>query len=607
MVSQGKVLDPKKQAELREKSIDDFWVFAKDVCMNSGLDSAFHGLLCRFVEHGETTELPMGDYYWPTREALEDSKGTVCEKYRIGDGKMQLKKRMLTDPTNMDGTWRGFYLRIRDDAQFKLVLVPRGHLKTTLLTVYQELWHLVRDPTHRILLLMNTAGNAKSVLSDMKSHFERNDRFRETFPELILSKKERTAQGLRWQAGLFDLPQPVEFEGMFLGRREAQVTATGVETKLTSTHFTRRHYDDLCDLENTATAEGVQKTIKKFAAAESLGIGAITRDFYVGTPWDYGDVSQYLLDPRLCGKRNINVAIATAIDGDGMCMFPADRTIKTHPGFTKRKIRETRKNQGRLGLFSSQYLMQPVDRSNQSFRSSWWKWYDPTPGSDGHPIGLPKCRLNTVITLDPAISQRKSGDYSAFVVTSHDPFGNWYVREIWRYQGLQAPQMLDTIFELNEKWQPMAFGIEAISFQKMLGQVIIHESYHRRKQMPPIVEVTKAEEKSKEFRIKRIAPKVRQGMVWLPAGDPTAPMDSNYQRGTVGEGVSTLISEGERFPKVPHDDVLDALSMTMDVMREPSHPRPAKGPVSEMDDFEEWAGIGKSDEDIVDPYLGSEW
>ena len=617
----GKVKGRRKQLSKKEKDVafeeslkqlrilskNDFWVFASEVMRNRVYDPWFHRLLSSFVMHGEegTPELPAGDYFWPTRQSLQDSGGKLHEAYRIGDPMdTRLHERLRTKPTALDGSFRGMFMRIRKDAKYKICLVPRGHLKTTMLTVARILWLLVRDPSERILAVMNSGTNARNVIRDIQSHFETNEVFRRVFPDLIPphlrqgGKRSDKAQ-IRWQADRFDIPTNTE---EFMGMREASVVGLGINGRLVSQHYTRRCYDDVVDDKSVGTPEQVKKRIRDYQALQALGVGDVTTDMFVGTPWDYSDLTQFLIDPSLSGLTNTNVVIATVMMQDDRCIFPKQEVvngepIKGHPGFTPRLVKRIKNIQRRSGLFSSQYLMQPISTEDQAFKAKWWKFYNEIP---------PGASLATVMTVDPAISEKRSGDFSAFVVVSIDTKGNWYVREIIRHRGLGAPGILETIYALYDKWSPDLVGIEAVSFQKSISFMIHDQSLSRGRPLLPIVEVTPSTRESKEFRIRRISPRVRAGLVFLPVGDPSVPYDMSYQRPCLPEGIQCLVSEGERFPKLPNDDVIDALSMVIDVNILPSISTKTTTPKTIHEEIMEQHKKGKGPS-AMDSVLGTEW
>jgi len=617
-------------ARLRHASRNDLWRFVTSVIGNDGYDPYFHKLICHVYMHTEPgcPTYPPGDYYWPTRNALADagdsgafftpkyriSYPTTTEGYRPADMRqaMSLTTRLRKPPTAMDGTFRGVFVRLTADPDIKVYMVPRAHLKSTLLTREASLWDFARDPMQTIALVMNSGENVKKQVAGIKSIMQGCERLQRTFPELIpewmriggTGKRRTRDLPLRWKATSFDVPQnDDERLGIFRARVEESFVGTGVDARLVSQHYSRIKFDDLADDKNTRTPERIQATIQSFQAIESLGIGDITKKHLVGTPWDYGDVNMWVLDPKLSGFDTSTVLIATIKGTDDEVFFAKDFTKKTHPGFTKRRDRQLQNRARTSHLYSSQYLMQPVDQGRQSFQASWWRFFDPS----AQPWA--KRAHTTVITLDPAISEKKQGDYSAFVVVKITDHGFWYVLDIQHHRALGAHGIVDMIFELNDQYRPDAFGVEGVSFQRMIQDAIYDRAMTQQRAIPPIEMVYPSTTASKEFRIKRIAPRVEQGMVWLPMGDPSSPPDVKWQRPTLGDSFQQLISQGERFPRVTNDDILDALSMVLDVNFVPATRTEVHEETLVDRVLRDSAHRQRYEESYAgnDPMLGSEW
>ncbi|MBI4248571.1 MAG: hypothetical protein HY611_03625, partial [Elusimicrobia bacterium] len=64
--------------------------------------------------------------------------------------------------------------------QFVLLLSPRGHLKTSCISVAFALWSLTQDKNLRVLLLNEILGNSRDFLGTIKAHIS-TDRFKELY------------------------------------------------------------------------------------------------------------------------------------------------------------------------------------------------------------------------------------------------------------------------------------------------------------------------------------------------------------------------------------------------------------------------------------------
>ena len=65
-----------------------------------------------------------------------------------------------------------------------LFLYPRGHLKSTVITVAHSVQWIINYPNVRILITTATQDLGVDFVRQIKSHFQTNDTFRSLFPEL---------------------------------------------------------------------------------------------------------------------------------------------------------------------------------------------------------------------------------------------------------------------------------------------------------------------------------------------------------------------------------------------------------------------------------------
>ena len=67
--------------------------------------------------------------------------------------------------------------------------------------------------------------------------------------------------------------------------------------------------------------------------------------------------------------------------------------------------------------------------------------------------------MTKIMTVDPAISEAKTADYTAIVVSGLDIFGNIFVLDIVRKR-MSPSEIIETIFELQSQWHVNQIGIE---------------------------------------------------------------------------------------------------------------------------------------------------
>jgi len=120
----------------------------------------------------------------------------------------------------------------KNPARFKMTLIPRGHLKTSILTIGKTLQLITQNPEHRILLANETATNAEKFLFAIRMHAESNRRFRALYSHLIPTEPTTWSQvALTFvRKGVYPTPT---------------VTAMGMTGAMTSQHYTHLTLDDL--------------------------------------------------------------------------------------------------------------------------------------------------------------------------------------------------------------------------------------------------------------------------------------------------------------------------------------------------------------------------
>lgn len=119
------------------------------------------------------------------------------------------------------------------------VLLPRGFLKSTIMTHGADHWEITRNPDERICIANATAGKADSFRSNIKTSTEKNALYRECYPWVLPARNAK-----RWN----------ESELVFGGRTrhftEPSVYALGVGAAAEGLHFTLFNPDDLAGLDD---------------------------------------------------------------------------------------------------------------------------------------------------------------------------------------------------------------------------------------------------------------------------------------------------------------------------------------------------------------------
>lgn len=209
-------------------------------------------------------------------------------------------------------------------------------------------------------------------------------------------------------------------------------------------------------------------------------------------------------------------------------------------------------------FFANQYLNEIIPADQMVFKPNWIKYYSAVPS-----------RTNTFITIDPAISQADSADYTGVVVCDVDVNSDRFVRLAQR-QRVTPTDLVDLIFRLNAEFKPRTIGIESVAYQKALFYFLVAEM-KKRGVMLPIAEIKPQTDKSKEARILSLVP-------WFEWG-----------RITLKQGLTDLELELTSFPRGAHDDLLDALAMIDEIaIAPPQEATKDVRPAANSPNYEKW-------------------
>lgn len=407
-------------------------------------------------------------------------------------------------------------------SQHKLALIPRGHLKTSIITVGKSIQKLLINPNERILIANQVWDRSRDILSEIKGFLTAKSELPKIFGNF---------ESDRWREDDIVIAQRTA------SNKTPSVATTGVEAEQTSAHYTTIFNDDLQGHQNCQTKEQREK-VKRFRESEFDLLDPGCEMIDIGTRYHLDDVYAHIMENE---KEFTDVMVRKVIE-NGTLIFPRKFSKKLLVGSKSwvhseeqclDYINYLKKTKG--SSFYSQYMNDPVDEENQLFKRSDFKYYSKRPE-----------RLFVGLTLDPALSEKQEGDYFAINVSGMDFLGDIYVLDTIR--GRWSPsQAIQNIFTSYLKWKPHAIGLETVGFQRTL-KYALEEEMRRRKTHFPITELQHAANQTKEFRIKALQPLYAAGMV------KHAPWMTNLE----GELLS--------FPRGKNDDELDALAMQLEIL-----------------------------------------
>lgn len=204
-----------------------------------------------------------------------------------------------------------------------------------------------------------------------------------------------------------------------------------------------------------------------------------------------------------------------------------------------RVIRAEYEAMGILDVYGQEYLNDPIDESTAYFRRS---------DLQAMPEGAAGVRKEYYAGVDFAISQANRADYTVIAVGGVDEGRRLHIVDVRRGRW-DSLEIVQELFSVAERYDPF-FRFESDKIEKALKPVL--EAEMARRQVYLRYDV-KAPTKDKMQRARAFQYRTRAGHVFFD------------QAADWWEEVS---NELVRFPKAPHDDVVDALAWLGDLVAE---------------------------------------
>lgn len=418
-----------------------------------------------------------------------------------------------------------------------LDLWGRGHGKSSIITFGLTIQNILNDPEITIGIFSHTRPNSKTFLRQIMQEFERNERLKALFPDILYANPRR--QAAKWS----------EDDGILVKRRgnpkEATIEAWGlVDGMPTGRHFHLRLYDDVVTEKSVTTPEMIRKTTNAWELSDNLGAeGGKVR--YIGTRYHLFDTYATMLERGVAIPR-IHPATRDGSDDPRQAVF-----------MKPEQLEEKRRTQGAY-TFACQMLQNPVADRSQGFRQEWLQFF--TPASTHN--------MRVILLVDPAHQRKRDSDYTAMLVIGVGADGNYYVLDILRDR-LSLTGRQQTLFDLHRRWRPEVVGYEQYGLQADIEHI---EDVQRRENYRFTITALGGS-MPKQDRIKRLVPLFESGRIFLPE----TLIKSDAEGRPVDLVQAFIREEYLAFPVSKHDDLLDCLSRLADedILRRARQPQPA--------------------------------
>lgn len=417
----------------------------------------------------------------------------------------------------------------------KLLLIPRGHLKSTFVTIGRSIQAICANPGVRILIANATFNLACSFLNEIKRQLKYNEWIHNIWGDLTIDAES-------WSRNEITLNRPKIMGNKYhgSGKKEPTVVAKGLESNMTSQHYDIIILDDLVNKDYVNTQEQIQKTIDFYKEALNL-LEPNGELIVVGTRWHDNDLYGYLMDKENNIIQDFNVFIRKAYEGNLLRQDP-DLKILFPAKFSASHLRKLYEQQGPY-VFSCNYLNDPIPDENAVFRQDWFRYYEPND--------LRGAILNHFTTVDPAIKIDQDADYTAIITVAIDIHQQIYIREIIRDR-LSPSEINNELFRIQAQYHPVIIGIEDVAYQKALRYSLMEEMKRRNAYLP--IRELKPGHRDKDSRIKGLQPLYANAQI---------------HHAKVTAKIRYLEDELLRFPRGKYDDIIDALAYGLDIWYPP--------------------------------------
>lgn len=448
---------------------------------------------------------------------------------------------------------------LSDKGTRSAIAAPRGHAKSTVMSLQNVLHAALYGYKRYILLISDTEAQAVGFLDAIKNELETNERILADFGEQA---------GKVWKTGSIVLANG------------CRIDAVGSGQKLRG----RRNYerrpdlilcDDIENDEGVRTAEQRQKTADWFWKAVCKSGDRYTDILVIGTILHHDSLLSNLLENPGFQSRKYRAVLSEppsplwqTWENLATDLADPEREKTAHAFFFKHRkemltgakvlwpeklsyydLRLMRLTEGEAA-FNSEMQNQPIDPAACLFSAQWFRYYDPAA------TDFRSSSFQFYGYCDPSLGRTATSDYSAIVTLAvEEDSGLAYVYDA-DIQRRHPDKIISDILDKERQLRREVgrgytlFGAETNQFQWFLKETLARESARQGLYLP--IQGVRATE-DKTMRVESLQPDVKNGYI-LFRRDQTL-----------------LLHQLSQFPLGAHDDGPDALEGARTLARKQAH------------------------------------
>lgn len=430
----------------------------------------------------------------------------------------------------------------------KLILLPRGHLKSHMIAVWCA-WVILKHPEVTILYVSATAELAELQLYSIKAILG-GSLFQRFFPEYVHPQEGKRE---RWSVTKMSIDHHRRTDE---GIRDSTLATAGLTTNTTGWHADIIISDDLVVPENAYTEEGrtnVSRKASQFTSIRNSGgftMACGTRyhpaDIY--NTWKEQYYDEYDDNGVLIDKLPVWEIKEYAVEEDGVFIWPRRvRNDNKAFGFDMKVLARIKGEYTDIVQFFAQYYNNPNAPCSNRIDIDKFQYYNPRQlRREGSRWFYNGKKLNVYAAVDFAFSLSRKADYTAIVVVGVDHDNNIYVLDIDRFKSDKTLEYFQHIAELHSKWNFRKLRAEVTVAQKVIVNAI--KDYIKKEGLTLSV----VENRPKGKKEERIAAVLEH-------------LYDNYQVWHFEGGWTPQLEEELILSRPANDDIKDALASAVEI------------------------------------------
>ncbi len=424
---------------------------------------------------------------------------------------------------------RGDFIELDEDdtSDSKLILIPRGFLKTSL-GIAWVIQMILRDQNITIRIISYAYSKGTEILAEIKQHLQ-SEALVNLFPDILHNNPKKYAAF--WREECVTVKRTKTVAGY-------TIYVNSIMAGFTGTHCAVILFDDVHDMENTQTEELIRKVIHRIKNSRSV-LDPDGMRVFLGTIWMKDDAYNW------CQRLGFPTTIIPCVKNKAgePCELDDKDAVSVFPGkFTIAKLKQIRKEQGKV-FFAKQYMLQALADEDIKFKEEWFKFFDADPEYK-----------KVYLLVDPALSRTKKQDDTVMCVVGDTgiPGKPLYCS---KSKGMRerTSKIINAIFNEYEYWQhkgvDIFVGIEQAALQYILIEWIQKEQ-NKRKIFFEVNEL-KHKNRPKPERISKLQPLIENGGIIFHSAR-----------------CSTQVKQLMDYGTITRDDHADALAYLPDVIGE---------------------------------------